>query len=228
MSRTPIREALSQLTAEGLLEQTSNRGTLVVQLKRQDIIDLYELREALEVYSARKAAQLTLHPIDLRLWGDFSDEILHLKDELEKSGQTTLNAEQMHRFVVSDLNFHNTLMRMAVNERMLKVVNDTRLLIRIFAIQRSKYDAAALERIHQQHHAIFQAVTGRDLELTTQLLAQHIHTSLEERLDDYDMWEKETSLQKKFQAFLDFPLIEQIAVGSILWPIKFVQYIYRQ
>jgi len=71
-----------------------------------------------------------------------------------------MNAEQMHRFVVSDLNFHNMLMRMTINKRLLKVVNDTRLLIRVFAIQRPSYDVATLERIHHQHNAIFQTVTG--------------------------------------------------------------------
>jgi len=34
----------------------------------------------------------------------------------KNAGQTTLNAEQIHRFVVLDLNFHNKLIRMAVNE----------------------------------------------------------------------------------------------------------------
>lgn len=205
MSRTPVREALGQLIAEGLLEQTPNRGTLVVQLKRQDIIDLYELREALEVYSARKAAQSPLRSMDLQRWQELSDEVLHLKGELEKSGKETLNAEQMHRFVASDLSFHNMLMRMAVNHRMLKVVNETRLLIRIFAIQRAGYDAATLERIHRQHDAIVQAVGGNDAELATQLLTHHIRTSLEERLESYDVWEQETSLKKSIPTFFGLP-----------------------
>lgn len=203
MSRTPVREALGQLVAEGLLDQTPNRGTVVVQLGRQDIIDLYELREALEVYSARKAAQLPLRTIDLQRWQGLSDEVRHLKGELEKSGKTILNAEQMHRFVASDLSFHNMLMRMAVNGRMLKVVNETRLLIRIFAIRRPGYDAATLGRIHQQHDAIIQAVTGHNLELATQLLNGHIRTSLEESLDAYDLWEQETSLRNNIPTFFE-------------------------
>ena len=65
-SRTPVREALGQLVAEGLLEQTPNRGAVVVQLGRQDIIDLYELREALEVYAVGKAAARRRTPLRLR------------------------------------------------------------------------------------------------------------------------------------------------------------------
>ena len=205
MSRTPVREALSQLVSEGLLEQTPNRGTLVAQFKRQDIIELYELREALEVYSARKAAQSQLRAIDLQRWQDFADDILHLKQELEESRKPTLNEEQMHRFVASDLSFHNMLMRLAVNERILKVVNETRLLIRIFSIQRPGYNTPTLEKIHHQHGAIIEAVKNHDLERATDLLTQHIRLSLEERLEAYDVWERETSLQKNIPSFFGLP-----------------------
>jgi DNA-binding GntR family transcriptional regulator len=201
MSRTPVREALSQLVAEGLLEQTPNRGTVVVQLKRQDIIDLYELREALEVYSARKAAQSTLRPIDLERWKAASDEVLRLLDELRTSGKPALTQAEMHRFVGSDLNFHNMLMRLAVNDRMLKVVNETRLLIRIFAIRREGYDARTLERIYLQHHAIVQAVQQQNSELVTRLLSEHIRNSLQERLDAYDLWEHEVTLRSNLPVF---------------------------
>lgn len=201
MSRTPIREAIGQLAAEGLLEQTPNRGTLVVQLTRQDIIDLYELREALEVYSARKAARSTLRPMDLKRWQDIVDEILVLKQELEQSGKPALDAEQMHRFVASDLSFHTLLMRLAVNHRMLKVVNDTRLLIRIFSLSRSGYDAAMLEQIHHQHSAIIQAISQHNADVATKLLADHIRISLDERLSGYDIWEHEAALQKSIPNF---------------------------
>src|ERR1700738_1426886 len=54
VSRTPVREAIGQLVAEGLLQQLPTGGVAVAQLSRRDIIDLYELREALEVYAAGK------------------------------------------------------------------------------------------------------------------------------------------------------------------------------
>lgn len=202
MSRTPVREAINQLVAEGLLEQTPNRGTLVVRLKRQDVIELYELREALEVYAARKAAQMTLRPLDLERWEHFSNEILELRDELRTSGHSTLNHDQMRRFVTSDLSFHNMLMRMSVNARILKVLNDTRLLIRIFGMQRPGYDCATLERIQHQHASIIAAVRSRDSELASQILTEHIRTSLEERLQAYEVWERELSFQKNLPAFI--------------------------
>lgn len=202
MSRTPVREAINQLVAEGLLEQTPNRGTLVVRLKRQDVIDLYELREALEVYAARKAAQIALRSSDFGRWEQFSNEILMLRDELRQSGQPTLNSDQMRRFITADLSFHNMLMHMSVNARILKVLNETRLLIRIFGMERPGYDVATLERIHHQHASIIAAVKNRDSEAASRLLTDHIRTSLEERLQAYDVWEREISFRKSLSTFI--------------------------
>ena len=44
MSRTPVREAVGQLVAEGLLEQLPNRGTVLRRLTRRDVIELFETR----------------------------------------------------------------------------------------------------------------------------------------------------------------------------------------
>jgi DNA-binding GntR family transcriptional regulator len=52
-SRTPIREAIGQLVAEGLVELIPNRGAVVAQFGRNDVLELFELREALEVYGVR-------------------------------------------------------------------------------------------------------------------------------------------------------------------------------
>src|ERR1700733_14697298 len=75
ISRTPIREALGQLVAEGLLDQTPSQGAEVVRLTRQDIIELYELREALEVHAVGKAAQHPPSRADL-------DRIQHCADPM--------------------------------------------------------------------------------------------------------------------------------------------------
>lgn len=205
MSRTPVREAINQLVAEGLLEQTPNRGTLVVKLSRQDVVDLYELREALEVYAVRKAAHLTLRSSDVRRWEDFSEQILQLKKDIQKTSRKTLNSEQMRRFIESDLNYHNMLMRMSANVRIVKVLNDTRLLIRIFGIERPEYDADTLDRIHRQHAEIIAAVRDQNADLASQLLTRHIRTSLEERLQAYDHWEREQSFQKNLPDFFAAP-----------------------
>jgi len=91
-SRTPIREAIGQLVAEGLLDQTPNRGAVVKKLTRQDIVDLFELREALEVYAVAKAARQAPRVTDIERLQSLADEILPLQEELKRSKAKTLEA----------------------------------------------------------------------------------------------------------------------------------------
>ncbi len=56
ISRTPIREALLMLQAEGLVDATPNRGAMVRVHTPEDLDDLYQLRALLEGYAARRAA----------------------------------------------------------------------------------------------------------------------------------------------------------------------------
>jgi DNA-binding GntR family transcriptional regulator len=56
LSRTPVREAVRMLAADGLVVTERNRGAIVRRLDRQDVLDLYELRARLESYASELAA----------------------------------------------------------------------------------------------------------------------------------------------------------------------------
>lgn len=193
-SRTPVREAAGQLLAEGLLELSPGGGIVVTQLTRQGILDLYELREALEVFAVGRAARNVMRPADRERLENLIEETPLLLKELEASGKNELSPEQMRQFSVSDLGFHALLIRMAANVRILKVVNDTRLMIRIFSIQRGGHKRDELEHIYQQHREILQAVVEQNAERAQKLLSEHIQVSARERLESFDHWEREVSL----------------------------------
>jgi DNA-binding GntR family transcriptional regulator len=57
ISRTPVREAMQQLAREGLIEIFPKRGTFVVRLSARDVRESFELREAIETFAARLAAE---------------------------------------------------------------------------------------------------------------------------------------------------------------------------
>lgn len=190
ISRTPIREAIGQLTAEGFLEQVAGRGTVVKRLTRADVVELYELREALEVYAVGKVARTSLPEQDLVRVGQLCGDLLEMAAQLDATGERRLNTEQMERFLANDLQFHVLLLRSAGNHRLLKVVRDTRLLIRIFGIRREGHDAAELRQIHTYHRGILDAVTGGDAGRAQELCGEHIRASRQERLEDYDRWER--------------------------------------
>jgi len=187
-SRTPVREAIGQLAAEGLLEQIPARGTVVVQLSRSDIVDLYELREALEVYAVSKVARDGLVGSHIGRLREYAEEPLRLCEELERSGRLRLDGEQMQRFMAADLAFHSLLIRCAGNRRILKVLSSTRLLIRIFSIHRQGHDSAQLRQIYAYHSGILDAVLNRRPEEAARLETEHIRASCQERLEAFDDW----------------------------------------
>ena len=193
ISRTPVREAVGQLASEGLLDQTS-RGTIVRQLTRTDIFELYELREALEVYAVGKAAQTELEAADLDELERLCAEILILRDELEAARQRRLEADGMRRFVDADLRFHMVLLRTTGNRRIMKAVADSRLLMRIFSLEREGHDARQLEQIHEYHRGILKAVRRGDAAKATHLMAEHIRLSRDERMESHERRERRSQL----------------------------------
>ena len=212
-SRTPIREAIGQLVAEGLLEQTPTGTTIVVRLQREDIAELYELREALETYVIAKVARSPLHSTDLERLQKLVDEVLVLKRELQSSGKQALDAAQMNRFLASDFAFHSMLMSMAHNSRIQRVLNEMRLLIRIFSIERRGHEQDLLETIHQHHQQILDAVARQDSQCARQIIADHIQTSLRERLDEFDQQRREKFFQESLPSFLN-PVDKKKSVTS--------------
>lgn len=202
-SRTPIREGMSQLAAEGILEQNSRGGMLVAQLRRDDIIELYDLREALEVYSVGKIAGLPLRQADKDRLQHLVDEIPKLKSELESSSEVKLNGEQMFRFLACDFGFHALLMSMTQNQRLQKIVSETRLLMRIFSLHRHGHDAQQLESIYQYHQHILDAVAEQNKEVAMRTLAEHIQASQREQLNEFDSRRREASLRQNMPTFFD-------------------------
>jgi DNA-binding GntR family transcriptional regulator len=193
-SRGPLREAVRRLTAEGFLRQAPTGGSVVAEFSRRDVSELYELREALEVYAVGKAAEHKLRGPDLETLERAVKDVLLLRDELEASGEPHLKADAMRRFIRLDLQFHTMLVRAAANSRILKVVADTRVLLNIFAIRRKGHDASQLTQIHRYHSQILAAIVHGDPQEATRLLGEHIRLSRDERLKEYDEREREAAL----------------------------------
>ena len=101
----------------------------------------------------------------------------------------------MQRFLAFDLEFHALLMSMTHNRRLQKVINDTRLLINVFAIRRRGHDQPTLQEIQRYHQTIVDALAKQDAVVAVATISEHIRASQRERLSDYDYWQRESSLR---------------------------------
>jgi len=186
-----------------MLNQSKNGGMVVSQVTREDITELYELREALEVYAVSRVASRPMVVADRVRLQKLIDEIGLLQKELRRTKKDVLDHGQMKRFITCDLGFHALLMSMTNNARLQKIINDTRLLISIFAIHRRGHDLTMLKSIQLYHQQILDAVIHHKPDVAMAALAEHIRASERERLSEYDHWRREASLKQSVPAFFD-------------------------
>ena len=148
------------------------------------------------MYSVGRVASFPLRPADRDRLQYMLDQLLVLKKELDERKLPELDEEQNRRFIESDLGFHALLMSMTGNSRIQKILHDTRLLIRVFAIRRRGHNAEQLESIHQYHQQVLNAVAAQDSDAAMKAMSAHIQASQRERLNEYDHWRRETTLRQ--------------------------------
>lgn len=190
VSRTPVREAIGQLVSEGVLHEIAGRGTIIIEPTRQDIEEVYQLREALETFAVAMVAERGLAARDLATIEKLVEEIPAIQADLEKSGKPALSGEPLQRLLTSDLRFHMHLLQAAGNRRIVRVIANTRLLIRIFTFRREHHTAALLKQVYAYHRQILDAVNNKNPEEAARCMRDHIRLSLKERLAEYQQnWE---------------------------------------
>jgi len=161
VSRVPIREALRQLQAEGLVQNIAHHRTIVAGLTLPQIIELSEMRAVLEAYMLRKSAP--------KLDKASLDRIRRICDETD-----TLK-DYGSRWVMKNWKINRTLYARAESQAMIDAVERIHLQIERYARQ-----AGTAERQRQaaaEHRQIFKAIQRGDYAKAAMLLEQHIlHT----------------------------------------------------
>jgi DNA-binding GntR family transcriptional regulator len=162
ISRTPVREALLMLQAEGLIDAAPNRGATVRSHSAEDLDDLYKLRAVLEGYATRRAAS--------RLAGE---AIRGLRESCERFNGLLDEGAEMGELVKENLVFHQTILEGAGSARLTTMV---RQVIELPLVYRS-YVWYSLEqqRISGHYHSqITRALEARDAERAELIMKEHI------------------------------------------------------
>jgi DNA-binding GntR family transcriptional regulator len=185
VSATPVREAVGQLASEGFVELVPQLGAIVRELTREEAIELYELREALESYAAERVAERIserqLSVLDANL-----AKSAKLVARVRSTGKGVASPSVAKQFHALDLAFHMTIIEAAGNRRMLKVVGDSHILTRIFNAERHAFSDAILKTTQAEHESIAAAIRSRDGVAARDAVRRHIRNSLDLTLAEAD------------------------------------------
>ena len=159
-SRGPIREALRRLGDEGLVTTVPRRGTFVARMSRQDVEEIYTLREEIEALAVRRSIE--------RLRPEIVGKLQALTDELGQLGDKAGSAD----VVRTDMAFHEAICRAAGHGRLLDLWLSMSGQLRIgMAWSR---ELTLLKNNVGMHRQILEAIVNADTEAAEQLLRQHI------------------------------------------------------
>jgi DNA-binding GntR family transcriptional regulator len=167
VSRTPVREALRRLQAEGFLTLIPNQGAAVTEWSAQYVDDIFELRALLEPYGAARAAErittTALRELKLLAQRQYDEAVRQAPGFIRRIGE--LNSR-----------FHRSLLEHSGNERlvaMMPALIDAPLVLKTF----SKYEHAELVRSASHHVEIVSALEARDAKWAASVMRSHIQAA---------------------------------------------------
>jgi len=165
VSRTPIREALRRLAAEGVVEVLPNRGAQLVSYSQEDLNSLFDLRVLLEPYAVGLAVP-RLHAADL-------DRLADLADQMSEVGALSGVTDKL-----SALNndFHAVFMQCSGNRLLAGTLTSV---IRPSVVSRTfhQYSPDALRRSLSHHHELVDAARAGDAEWAQAVMTAHIRAA---------------------------------------------------
>jgi DNA-binding GntR family transcriptional regulator len=163
ISRGPLREAIQRLASEGLLTLISHRGAFVRTFERDEVVELYELRAAVELHAVRLLCQRA------------SDDDLEDLESLLSETETRMRGGQ-HAYP-HELDFHLRLVLLAGNQALMRSALETHRQLSL-ARSMSAHQPMRARAAVVEHHDLVAALKDRDTHNATDLMERHIEHSM--------------------------------------------------
>jgi DNA-binding GntR family transcriptional regulator len=170
VSRTPIREALLRLAAEGLVENDPNRGFFVAPLRREEILETYPIVWALECQALDYPAPLT--PTQL-------EELRQINAEMAEA------VAHPQRCLECDVRWHQALVEPCGNRRLINLLASLKQIIRRYECV-YMLDPSLVRRSVRDHTEILEALAGNKLQVARRLLERNWRSGMESLLKRLD------------------------------------------
>lgn len=211
ISHIPVREAISQLHSEGLVEQLPRRGAFVRQPTREELVELIELRKILECNAAAQAAR-RIGDVEIANLERSLDDLSGLLKEAGSSSAGTSRTgagskqspdqETLLDFFIRwqfiDFSFHMTILRAARNRWVVKVLEDTKVMTRMFGYRSDRPEnwgnlATFTTENYEVHSEIFSAIRSHDAKAARRAMSAHMRRARRNMLARFDWLHEQTN-----------------------------------
>lgn len=161
ISRTPLREALKVLTAEGLLRHEPRRGCFVNEVTEQDLDEIFPVIALLEGRCAFEAAR------------NASDTDIAALDALHERLQQHAQAKRINDYYATNYAIHEAIITLANNRWLAQAIADLRKILKL-ARQQQLHAPGRLEQSLSEHLAVYAALKARDCEGADAAMRTHL------------------------------------------------------
>lgn len=175
ISRGPLREAMRRLEAHRLIERVPHVGARVVKLSMPELLELFDVREALESTAARLAAE---HMTTDEIAGLRAVLAVHQKQDDLRRGEAYYQSE-------GDLDFHYRIVKGSHNRMLITLLcDDLYYLVRLY---RTQFSASGVrpKQAFAEHHRIVDAIAAGDGEVAERLMRRHVRASRDNVAERY-------------------------------------------
>lgn len=167
VSRTPVREAIRKLEADGLVMMTPRKGTHVAELTVKDIMDVLEVRSAMDRLATSLAAK-RIQPAQVK----------HL-EAIHKQYVAHVQKENIEGAIRKDIEFHDAIYAATGNPRLVSTSAGLREHIYRFRVIYLK-DIAKAADVEQEHAGILEALRANDVEKAAAWAEEHIKHQMDD------------------------------------------------
>ena len=166
VSRTPIREAIRKLELEGLVLMIPRKGAEVAEITEKNMLDVLEVRKALEELAAQLACE--------RITEEGLAELKAAAKEFEQ----VLKTNDVTKIAEADVKFHDVLYLSTDNQRLITLLNNLReqmYRFRVEYLKKEEYHPLLLE----EHKKIIEAIESHDQAEVNNIIDLHIDNQME-------------------------------------------------
>ena len=164
VSRTPRREAIRKLELEGFVVMVPRRGTYVADISLKDVVQVFEIRSALEELAAGLAAE--------RITPDELEELERILVEINDY----IARDDFDKIVDADIRFHGILYKASRNNRLVDILRNLReQMLRFRSI--SMHYPGRLAATWEEHRQLVECIANRNSTQARKIAKKHMENS---------------------------------------------------